>query len=229
MTVSFIVAFFIVGLLLGASHLIVGKEVVFAHFAVFLISAATSAVLLYFDRRSLKHRVSRLLPELAAGVRSNGAVALVALCIPLGVFGTFYWGLTGPKTITNGVAIKSALANAPLFLWIGKAATIVLLVPFAEEMFYRGYVWDRLSTAMTPVLVGAISAALFLAAHVLNGIAYPLYVLPITAILTAIRLQGVGLSMCLLAHVLYNAVNVLGTFVQVHDGVFRALIAGSSQ
>jgi membrane protease YdiL (CAAX protease family) len=177
--------------------------------------SAMGATYLYFDREMLKSRIQQLVPDLIAGMRI-GPSLLVALCVPLGVLGTLHWGLTTPQTT------KTLLQSAPLWYWFGIAVPVVLIGPFAEEIFFRGFVWDRLSAAMPAGRAGVISAALFLGTHIVNGILAPVLVLPLAIVLTTLRLRGLGLGMCVLAHTLYNGTIILGNFIQTNAGQIHA-------
>lgn len=181
----------------------------------FLSISAAAATYLYFDREMLKSRILQLVPDLIAGMRIGPAL-LVALCVPLGLLGTLHWGLTTPQ------AMKTLLHSAPLWYWLSIAVPVVLIGPFAEEVFFRGFVWDRLSAAKPAGRVGVISAALFLGTHIVNGLLAPLLVLPLAIVLTTIRLRGLGLGMCMLAHMLYNGTIILGNFIQTNAGQIQA-------
>lgn len=213
--VGFVMGFFATITRYISPQNVTAREISFVQLTVILSILASSATYLYFDRKELKSRIQQLLPDLNAGMRRPASL-LILLCIPFGVLGTIHWAITTPQIA------KNFMQDASSIRWIAIAASFILVGPFAEEAFYRGLVWDRLSNAMPSWKVGTISAALFLGAHIFNGLLAPLLVLPLTIILTLLRMRRIGLGMCMLAHGIYNGTIILGNFVQTHSALFYA-------
>lgn len=168
-----------------------------------------SAMCLFLARDNLKERLQQLIPDLTSGLRRPISL-LMLLCVLLGLFGSFIWATTTPQMT------KDALHDASPIYWLALAVPIVIVGPAAEEIFYRGHVLDRLCGVMPPWKAGTISAALFSAAHIVNGILAPLLVLPLTVILTVLRLRRAGLGVCIAAHGIYNGTILLGNFLQTY-------------
>jgi membrane protease YdiL (CAAX protease family) len=168
-----------------------------------------SAMCLFLTRDNLKERLRQLIPDLTSGLRRPISL-LMLLCVPLGLFGSLVWATTTSQMT------KDALHDWSPIYWLVIAVPIVIVGPAAEEIFYRGHLLDRLSVAMPPWKAGTISAALFLAAHIVNGILAPLLVLPLTVILTVLRLRRAGLGVCIAAHGIYNGTIILGNFLQTY-------------
>lgn len=175
---------------------------------------ATSLVFLLFDRKVLRSRMKQVLSDWTLHASSGLSFLFLAICVLLGLLVTSAWGLSA------SLATRALYANASSLVWIGLAGSICLLGPLAEEFYFRGFVWDRLSATMSPRRVGIVSALLFLSMHFVNGLLAPLFLIPLATVLTMIRIRGLGLGVCVLAHALYNGTIILGYFLQTHAGMF---------
>nr|WP_249141599.1 CPBP family intramembrane glutamic endopeptidase [Bradyrhizobium diazoefficiens] len=120
--------------------------------------------------------------------------------------------------MTTPQIARNFLHDVPPIYWLTIAIPYVIVGPLAEEVFFRGNAWDRLSSVMPSWKAGTISAALFLGPHIFNGLVAPLFVLPLTIIVTVLRLRRVGLGVCVAAHVIYNGTIILGNFLQTYVG-----------
>ena len=214
-----IIVGFVMGFVGGAAHLLTANQNTAGDLAFFqliaIVSLFTAAAMnLYFARDRLKGRLLQLLPDMAEGLRRPVSL-LVLLCLPLGLLGTLHWAMTTPQ------ATKTFLHETSPFIWLGYAVALAVVTPVAEEIFYRGYVWNRLSSLMPSWKAGTISAAIFLSAHIPNGLVAPLLVLPLTIIVTVMRLRRVGLGLCVAAHAIYNGTILLGNVVQTYLGPFH--------
>lgn len=214
-SVGFVVGF--VGAFVGAitrstsSHQITARDIALVQLIAMLSMLIASATCLFLAREGLKERLRQLLPDLTNGLRRPVSL-LILLCVPLGLFGTIHWAMTTPQMT------KSFLQDLHPIYWLAIAVPAVIVIPVAEEIFYRGYVWDRLSSVMPPWKAGTITAALFASAHIINGLLAPLLVLPLTIILTVLRLRRTGLGACVFAHGVYNGTIILGNFLQTYIG-----------
>lgn len=79
-------------------------------------------------------------------------------------------------------------------------AAIAFAAPLGEELFFRGWLWARLSRAWPPRVVAAATCLAFAAAH---G-QYAASVLPVALALTWLRLAGGGLRAPLALHLAMN-------------------------
>ncbi|MBR0827625.1 CPBP family intramembrane metalloprotease [Bradyrhizobium manausense] len=210
--VTFVIAFvvsFVGAATRSASLLRATKEFWYLESLTILSIFMVSATYLYFARDGLKERLRQFPPELINGLRRPVSL-LILVCVPLGLLGTVQWAMTTTQLT------KNFLHDMPPIFWLTIAVLLVIVAPVAEEIFYRGYVWDRLSSIMPPWKAATISAALFLGSHLPNGILTPLLVLPLTIVLTVLRLRGVGVGVCVLAHGVYNGTIILGNVVQTY-------------
>jgi membrane protease YdiL (CAAX protease family) len=205
---------FVVGFFGGATGLISQGKTTVREIAFFqqvgnLSILMAGATYLFFARDGLRERLRQFLPDLMNGLRRPLSL-LILFCVPLGLLGTLHWGMTTPQIA------KNFLHDVPPVYWLTIAIPVVIVAPVAEEVFFRGYVWDRLSTVMPSWKAGTISAALFLGPHIFNGIVAPLFVLPLTIILTVLRLRRAGLGVCVAGHLIYNGTIILGNFLQTY-------------
>ena len=84
---------------------------------------------------------------------------------------------------------------------------IALAAPVAEELFFRGWLWSRLSRTWPPHRVALATGLAFAAAHA----QYALSILPAAAALSWLRLQG-GVRAPLILHL---AINTLAAAVSL--------------
>jgi hypothetical protein len=94
-------------------------------------------------------------------------------------------------------------------------ATVAVLVPFAEELFFRGFVYGTAVRRFGPVSAFVLAAALFSLAHVpqLWGAWGPLASVTLTGIvLTSLRAWSGSVLLPTFTHVAHNAVIVLSVF-----------------
>jgi membrane protease YdiL (CAAX protease family) len=162
---------FVMGFVATITHYIsprhiTAREIGFFQVLLTLSILAGSATYLFFARGELKETLRRFLSDLTDGLRRPVSL-LILPCVPLGVFGTIHWAMITPQMT------KNFLHDMPPTYWLAIALPAVVVVPVAEEVFYRGFVWDRLSSAMPPWKASTITAALFISAHIVNGILAP--------------------------------------------------------
>ncbi|WP_043879639.1 CPBP family intramembrane glutamic endopeptidase [Azorhizobium caulinodans] len=82
--------------------------------------------------------------------------------------------------------------------------SLIVIVPLAEELFFRGWIWEELSRWWRPP---AVMVATGLAALLAHGLGDPrgfLLVLPAVVALALARQIGGGIGASLLCHVVYN-------------------------
>ncbi len=200
--------FFLVGLCTGSGLLPYKKGVDVLQLAI-MGALGSSPFFLLFDRRMLRMRIMHLFAGWQYGTERSRSFALIAICAGLGLVLTSLFGGFAPQ------AVKRPYFEATASVWTGLFMGLGLFVPFAEEMFFRGFVWDRLSAQMPPRKTAVISALLFLSAHMFSGLVVSMMLIPMTAVITAIRLRSSGLGGCVVAHALYNTAYFLGIFIQV--------------
>ncbi|WP_096788072.1 exosortase E/protease, VPEID-CTERM system [Rhodobacter sp. CZR27] len=129
------------------------------------------------------------------------------LALGLGVGIGLLWALTGPAPGPGSLPAQGTLAGAGLALWIlSRVIGTALLVPVIEELFFRGYLLDRLAPpgSRRPwrvLLAVAVSSAAFAVLHDrwlaagLAGVAFAL-----------LALRSRNLTDAILAHAAANAV-----------------------
>lgn len=117
------------------------------------------------------------------------------------------WVFTAPAPGEDAAALDSVLALVPLWfllVWIGaRVIGTTLLVPLAEELFFRGYVLARIDTGngVRRVLAIAVSTLLFALLHgrlVAAGLAGLVFAL--------VMLRRGRVTDAILAHVAANAI-----------------------
>ncbi len=95
--------------------------------------------------------------------------------------------------------LRGGAAAGPEPFALLRFLAIALVAPVAEELFFRGWLWARLSRAWPPRWVALITGLAFAAAHA----QYALSILPAAAALSWLRLQG-GLRAPMALHLVIN-------------------------
>ena len=80
----------------------------------------------------------------------------------------------------------------------------------AEELFFRGWLWARLSRSWSPPVVAVVTGAAFAMAHA----QFAASVLPLTVALTWLRLRDGSLRAPLALHLLMNTLAAATTLVR---------------
>lgn len=123
---------------------------------------------------------------------SGAALQLISSAIALWLFPVAAGGLLGPL-------LDSA--------YVATVFTICLLMPVAEEAFFRGYLWERLSGWRARTLIITLA---FAASHIFTwGPTVALLLLPASWYFTWLRKTTSGLVAPIVAHIVFNVVAVL--------------------
>ena len=100
------------------------------------------------------------------------------------------------------------MAPTGLNFWVVvRSAAIALAAPVAEELFFRGWLWARLSRSWSPNVVATVTGVAFALAHA----QYAASVLPITVALSWLRLRDDSLRAPLALHLAMNVFAVAVT------------------
>ena len=91
--------------------------------------------------------------------------------------------------------------------WIGLFLFAVVLAPLGEELFFRGYVFERLQGSTPDWLAFGLSAALFAGAH-FNPSAIPIYLMLGLVLAWTLRSAGTVIAP-IVAHAVYNGTALL--------------------
>ncbi|MDO8491069.1 MAG: CPBP family glutamic-type intramembrane protease [Dehalococcoidia bacterium] len=150
-------------------------------------------------------------PAAAASAIKWTAITVVAMIVVSGVYGAVVTALRlnaldpGPTIPPNLFKTQSSVA---LF-----ALLAVVVAPFAEETFFRGFVFSGLSRRFGFWGGAIISAALFAAAHASLGALIPIFLLGL--LLAALYARTRSLWLPMTAHALYNGLAVLAVVLNL--------------
>jgi membrane protease YdiL (CAAX protease family) len=102
-------------------------------------------------------------------------------------------------------ADKASMKAHNISLWVEVlfAVALALIVPFAEEVFFRGWMWGRLEISAGVHRAAILTAAAWLALHLPN-MKHVLSLLPLACLLTLLRLKTRNLLFVIMLHALYN-------------------------
>jgi membrane protease YdiL (CAAX protease family) len=90
----------------------------------------------------------------------------------------------------NGPEIFFQSSSVALWLTLTDSLIAIILVPLAEELFFRGWLWTGLWKHWGTWLTGLITAAIWLALHLERGVSYVMLLLLPAIILTVARQVG---------------------------------------
>jgi membrane protease YdiL (CAAX protease family) len=88
------------------------------------------------------------------------------------------------------------------------AVATVVLAPFAEELFFRGWLWTALRRHWRTFPTALLTCGFWSLIHLERGLALPLILLP-TAIMLGFARQFRGIRAAIILHATYNLVGVL--------------------
>jgi len=94
--------------------------------------------------------------------------------------------------------------------WTLMAFTLgtVILAPFAEELFYRGWLWTGLRQHWRAFPTALLSCSLWLISHIDRGLLVPIILIP-TAVILGFARHFCGIRAAITLHAIYNFVVVL--------------------
>jgi membrane protease YdiL (CAAX protease family) len=96
-------------------------------------------------------------------------------------------------------------SSLPLWLTLFDSLIVVVLVPLAEELFFRGWLWTGLRKQWGVPLTGMVTAAMWLLPHLLvRGIGYVAFLLFPALILTVARQVGKSVRATIFIHAIFN-------------------------
>jgi uncharacterized protein len=147
--------------------------------------------------RALGLRSTRFWP--AVGWVIFGLIVVYVVTIIYSVLNqTFHWSLQ-----TNGDALIQEARTMP-FTVIGALIGAVVIAPFCEEIFFRGFLFAGLLRGMTVLWATLISTALFTIVHADLGSAVPLFAIGLMLAVIRWRTGSIWPGMAL--HMLNNAI-----------------------
>jgi membrane protease YdiL (CAAX protease family) len=141
------------------------------------------------------------------------AVGVLLLAEPLMHLGFLAWSGWHPSAVSRDAVLPvpfQAVAAGAQGWWAGTLTilTLSLLVPVAEELFFRGRLLDLLrarlgGTRMATVSAVSITTLAFAGAH--GTQVQALFAIPLGLLLALIRLRGGGIGACIVAHACHNS------------------------
>lgn len=159
-------------------------------------------------RRSLQ--VGRGDRRLGLGIgplhRQSLLVGLMTTIIPIVICWMFlvqHFVIKAPATlltIVPRVSTSTPSAEIGLLLIVG------ILAPLAEEWFFRGWLWTGLRHYWDESLVAVATGCLWLAVHALEGLARPLFLIPLAISLSVARRCCGSVRASFILHLLNNMI-----------------------
>ncbi len=137
-------------------------------------------------------------------------VAVPAWAVVLGKI-----GVAAPKVGLSPILTGNAAGTGGLVLLI---VEICIGAPLAEEMFFRGWLWTGLRHRWPTLPVASLTGALWLATHLGEGLAKPLFIIPMAVVLSVARARCGGIWASVLIHMANNSIAVVAVLLvqQLH-------------
>jgi membrane protease YdiL (CAAX protease family) len=102
--------------------------------------------------------------------------------------------------------IAEQFLSKSLWLQIPILLVVLVLAPVAEELFFRGWLWNALSKHWGALLTASVTGFLWLFVHLEQGIFMPAALLPIAVILALARHFGRSVYASIAVHATLNLV-----------------------
>ena len=131
--------------------------------------------------------------SLRHGMTNRWAIGLALVVVPLA---TGVLMLGGVGDLTDNVPTRMDTIREFMRAPFRSLLALLVMAPVAEELFFRGWLWERLRSRWSEPVVGLVTGCLFAAAH---HYAAPL-ILPAAAALTLVRTHCGGLRASMLLH-----------------------------
>jgi membrane protease YdiL (CAAX protease family) len=100
--------------------------------------------------------------------------------------------------------------NMRAIVTLGAVASVVVLTPIAEELYFRRWLWNDLGTIMGRNTAGLCVCLLFTALHMFISPAVGLVILPLALLLWAAREISRSIVPGIAMHAFHNAVVLFG-------------------
>jgi membrane protease YdiL (CAAX protease family) len=159
-----------------------------------------------------RHMRQRLRLTPVARDETAMAVGAVLLAEPIMHIIFLWWSGYYPSVMSRDavlpVPMLGGLASAPWWAGVGMILTVSLLVPIAEELFFRGRLLDFFrswcgGTRMATIIAVGLTTLAFAAAH--GSPVHMLFALPFGLLLAIIRLRSGNIGGCIVAHACHNS------------------------
>lgn len=167
-------------------------------------------------------RLKRWLIELAVAIP-----LVLVVVISLSLLAYLYWGLSRGGTFTPDAIDNLARSRNPQLVY-SLAVLSFTLVPFTEEIFFRGFLYNALRHRMPTIAAGIIQSLIFGFCHFF-GTTHAVVASILGIVITAVYEWRKTLITPILMHAGINAISAIGTIALMHQyagspmmGVFGA-------
>jgi membrane protease YdiL (CAAX protease family) len=109
------------------------------------------------------------------------------------------------KVPATSLTIVSMISGSTISA-LGFLLIVGILAPLAEEWFFRGWLWTGLRHHWDESLVAAATGCLWLAVHALEGLARPLFLIPLAIFLSVARRCCGSVRASFILHLLNNMI-----------------------
>lgn len=118
----------------------------------------------------------------------------------------------------------SNIQNLEMFFSVPTILILITLQPIAEEIFFRGFILEKIDSRYGNIPAIVISSVLFGIAHLSYGNIYPaIMIIFIGALLAVLVIKTKNLTAAIIAHVLFNVISFI-FYIIGKDLLTQALI-----
>ncbi|HEX4556839.1 MAG TPA: CPBP family intramembrane glutamic endopeptidase [Xanthobacteraceae bacterium] len=128
-------------------------------------------------------------------------VVLAVLAAAWAFVASAFWNGVFPQWVSNW-------RGASPWTLIAFTVGTVILAPFAEELFYRGWLWTGVRQHWRAFPTALLSCGLWLLSHIDRGLLVPIMLIP-TAVILGFARHFCGIRAAIILHGIYNLVVVL--------------------
>ncbi len=119
-----------------------------------------------------------------------------------------YTGIHLPEIRGGTQMLLEHFAELGLPTQVAMVFFLVVGAPVSEDLFFRGWLWTGLRQWWGPLPVMLCTSAIWLAAHLMDGLARPLFLIPAAIVLSLARYYCDSLKASMLLHMVNNLLAV---------------------
>lgn len=143
--------------------------------------------------------------DIRAGLGDNPPSRLPILVV-LAVVIASYAGLLEYGVITVRPDLANRYSSLSIYFQLPQFLIVAFLVPVAEELFFRGWLWTGLRQRWNALSTASLTAVFWLVLHFEQGLFAPVALIPVALVLSLARQFSNSVRPAILLHVIYNLI-----------------------
>jgi membrane protease YdiL (CAAX protease family) len=143
--------------------------------------------------------------DVHAGLGNNPPSRLPILLV-LAILIAGYAGLIEYSFIVGRPDLANRYASISIYLQLPQFLITVFLAPVAEELFFRGWLWNGLRQRWNALSTASLTAIFWLLLHLEQGLFTPIALIPAALVLTLARHLSNSVRAPIFLHIIYNLI-----------------------